>query len=123
MLTGADAAKLSQVERLTLASLPSFDGAGSGLENLPQLKNLTVTVNGAPEASFALPADIAGNLSAVKIRVGAQVESLSVDAPDFEGSLAIGSASEGGRVARPDVWRRPVCHERVGGGLPGARLA
>ena len=95
VLTSADAAQLSQVERLTLSSPSSFDGAGSGLENLPQLRNLTVTVNGASEASCALPAEIAGNLTALKIRVGAQVESLSVDTPDFEGSLTIGASSEG----------------------------
>lgn len=95
VLTGADAAQLSQVERLTLTSTPSFDGAGSGLENLPQLKSLTVTVNGAPETSFALPAEVAGNLSALKVKVGDQVESLSVDAPDFEGSLTVGASSEG----------------------------
>ena len=95
VLTGADAAQLAQVERLTLSAPSSFDGAGSGLENLPQLKNLTVTVNGAPKASFALPAEVAGNLSALKIRAGAQVEFLSVDAPDFEGSLTVGASSEG----------------------------
>lgn len=88
------------------------DLTGSGIEKLPALTRLQVRLTGNEvNTQVKLPEDLSRNLSELEVYVDNKVETLSVDAPLFAGSMQIDPRGVDGMLQSNNTLRSLVFEE------------